>query len=423
MTGTPILPRPQSQFVDASGRPTIEFYNLLRQIVNSLRDGTFSGLQDQINLIAIALGSPDGSVDGLADLAALLNSKQNTDEDLTAISNMVDIGLAVRVADNYWIARSIAGTAGEIDVANGDGLPGNPALSLATVADAGGGTLQKTAFDAKGRKTGSSAATTDDLPEGATNLYFTTARVRATILTGLSTASSAVVAATDTILVGIGKLQAQISGLIIQTITDGDTTHAPSGDAVFDALALKAALASPALTGTPSAPTAVGGTNTTQLATTEFVQAAITQRVILAADAAHGLNLNFEDVGGLSFTADANSTYKFKFHVAYTVNSTALGTAWSINGPASATMNYNTQWSLSTTDTSSNFGIIAYDTGAANATSRSTAGNSAVVEGVIKTGATAGTVVLRFKQETAVLDDVVTAKAGLSYLEYQKIAG
>lgn len=38
---------------------------------------------------------------------------------------------------------------------------------------------------------------------------------------------------------------------------------------------LKAPLASPALTGTPTAPTATGGTNTTQIATTAFVQAAL----------------------------------------------------------------------------------------------------------------------------------------------------
>jgi hypothetical protein len=40
-------------------------------------------------------------------------------------------------------------------------------------------------------------------------------------------------------------------------------------------LALKAPLASPALTGTPTAPTAAGGTNTTQVSTTAFVAAAI----------------------------------------------------------------------------------------------------------------------------------------------------
>ena len=44
---------------------------------------------------------------------------------------------------------------------------------------------------------------------------------------------------------------------------------------VTDSIALKAPLASPALTGTPTAPTATGGTNTTQLATTAFVQSAV----------------------------------------------------------------------------------------------------------------------------------------------------
>lgn len=55
---------------------------------------------------------------------------------------------------------------------------------------------------------GTSITNTDGLPEGLVNLYFTDARAQA-----------AVVAA---------------------TISSGDTTHAPSGDAVFNALALKA---------------------------------------------------------------------------------------------------------------------------------------------------------------------------------------
>ena len=44
---------------------------------------------------------------------------------------------------------------------------------------------------------------------------------------------------------------------------------------VTNSLALKAPLADPALTGTPTAPTATSGTNTTQIATTAFVQAAV----------------------------------------------------------------------------------------------------------------------------------------------------
>jgi len=56
------------------------------------------------------------------------------------------------------------------------------------------------------------------------------------------------------------------------------------------ALALKAALASPAFTGTPTAPTAAGGTNTTQIATTAFVQAAIAALVSGAPGALDTLN-------------------------------------------------------------------------------------------------------------------------------------
>ena len=86
-----------------------------------------------------------------------------------------------------------------------------------------------------------SPGSTDAVPEGSTNLYYTDARTRAAV--------------------------------IVQTITNGDTTHSPSGDVVFDQLATKAPVASPALTGTPTAPTAATATNTTQLATTAFVQA------------------------------------------------------------------------------------------------------------------------------------------------------
>ncbi|WP_052659177.1 hypothetical protein [Pseudomonas sp. LFM046] len=52
---------------------------------------------------------------------------------------------------------------------------------------------------------------TDELAEGATNQYFTAARVRAVVLTGLSLATSAAIAATDTVLGALGKLQAQIT--------------------------------------------------------------------------------------------------------------------------------------------------------------------------------------------------------------------
>ena len=55
-------------------------------------------------------------------------------------------------------------------------------------------------------------------------------------------------------------------------------------------LALKAPLASPTLTGTPTAPTADSTTNTTQIATTEFVQTKVNQLIDAAPGALNTLN-------------------------------------------------------------------------------------------------------------------------------------
>lgn len=57
-----------------------------------------------------------------------------------------------------------------------------------------------------------SPGSTDAVPEGSANLYFTQARVRATPLAGLTIPASAAITASDSILVAAGKLQAQING-------------------------------------------------------------------------------------------------------------------------------------------------------------------------------------------------------------------
>lgn len=56
-----------------------------------------------------------------------------------------------------------------------------------------------------------SPGTTDALTEGSTNLYFSESRVRNAVLTGLSFASSAAVAATDSVLSAFGKIQARLN--------------------------------------------------------------------------------------------------------------------------------------------------------------------------------------------------------------------
>ena len=61
----------------------------------------------------------------------------------------------------------------------------------------------------------------------------------------------------------------------ISTATQNALNAKANAADVITALALKATIASPYLTGTPQAPTAAAGTNTTQIATTEYVTTAV----------------------------------------------------------------------------------------------------------------------------------------------------
>lgn len=70
-------------------------------------------------------------------------------------------------------AATITGTAQQIDVANGNAAAGLPTISLSNLPDSGvGAALVKITRDAKGRVSGTQAATTDDLPPGTINKYF-----------------------------------------------------------------------------------------------------------------------------------------------------------------------------------------------------------------------------------------------------------
>lgn len=99
-----------------------------------------------------------------------------------------------------------------------------------------------------------SPGTTDNVTEGSTNLYFTEARVLATVLTGLNTSGGSSVTAADSILVAIGKLENRValndakvsysaatarSDLIENALTPGETDKAPTSAAVVTALAGK----------------------------------------------------------------------------------------------------------------------------------------------------------------------------------------
>lgn len=105
------------------------------------------------------------------------------------LANVADTGAGTLLATTFDAkgrktgsrVATITGTTDQINVANGNAAAGVPTISLADLADTGvGAALVKLSRDAKGRVSGTQAATTTDLSEGA-NLYFTNARADARI--------------------------------------------------------------------------------------------------------------------------------------------------------------------------------------------------------------------------------------------------
>jgi len=69
------------------------------------------------------------------------------------------------------------------------------------------------------------ASTTDALPEGSVNFYFTLVRVLSTALSGLSLVTGGAIVSTDSILVAFGKIQKQITDNIASIILKQDISN------------------------------------------------------------------------------------------------------------------------------------------------------------------------------------------------------
>lgn len=63
-------------------------------------------------------------------IAAANAAFQPLDADLTALAALGSTGIAVRTAANTWAQRTLTGTANQVTVTNGDGVSGNPTISL-----------------------------------------------------------------------------------------------------------------------------------------------------------------------------------------------------------------------------------------------------------------------------------------------------
>lgn len=93
---------------------------------------------------------------------------------VTALQEQEGSGLYVLTGPGASATRTL--TTSTLSLQNASGASGNPVVDLGELEDAGGGALRKIERDQYGRVSGTSEATTDDLPEGS-NLYFTDERV------------------------------------------------------------------------------------------------------------------------------------------------------------------------------------------------------------------------------------------------------
>ena len=107
-----------------------------------------------------------------------------------------------------------------------------------------------------------SPGTTDAVPEGSVNLYYTDAR-------------AAAAAPVQTVAGRTGAVTLSRTDVGLGSVDNTSDVNKPVSTATQAALDLKAPLASPALTGSPTAPTPAPGVSNTQLATTAFVSAAV----------------------------------------------------------------------------------------------------------------------------------------------------
>jgi hypothetical protein len=128
-----------------------------------------------------------------------------------------------------------------------------------------------------------------------------------------------------------------------------------------------------------------------------------------------------QDVTGLSFAVTSGETYWFRFVIDYTAAAGTTGAAFMLNGPTTTKLSYRSSVALvaaTGTDGESTTFAAAYDTPAtAVATTATTAGNIATIEGFIQPSAN-GTVIARFRSEIS--SSAIVARAG-SILQWVRV--
>lgn len=167
--------------------------------------------------------------------------------DLAALEGLGSTGIAVRTAADTWAQRTVTGTAAEITVTNGDGVSGNPTLSLPASLTFTGKTVSGGSFAGPNITVGDTALAIVDNSDNSKILRFECSGITT------ATARTLTVPDADTTIVGTDTTQT----LTNKDISSGTNTYRAATTALLGASELATdtearALASVSVVLTPS---------------------------------------------------------------------------------------------------------------------------------------------------------------------------
>ncbi len=159
---------------------TLEFYNGIAWSTLGVSGGAVTSVGATSTSAALTItGSP---------ILTAGSFTFSLDADLTAFAALTGTGFPVRTAADTWAQRSIAGTAGNIVVSNGDGVAGNPTINLATAGTPVTAAFVKITTDTFGRVTATTPVVAGDISPTLDSLYV---NVGGDTMTGTLTMSGA----------------------------------------------------------------------------------------------------------------------------------------------------------------------------------------------------------------------------------------
>jgi hypothetical protein len=140
------------------------------------------------------------------------------------------------------------------------------------------------------------------------------------------------------------------------------------------------------------------------------------KRLVLQADVVNNNAVanTLQNVTGLEFATEPNAIYKVRACMCFDAAATTTGSRWVFNGTNINRVNYVLQSAL-TTSSNRIFNANALGVPSSSATdSAYTSNNTAILEGLVVAGETAGSIQVQFASEVA--NSAITAKVG-SYLD------